>query len=84
MKTAISVPDELAARVDRTAGERGMSRSELYATAARRYLDELDGEGLLARMNAAIDADPGQHDQREWARGAGRALGLRADDRDDW
>lgn len=55
MKTAISVPDETFARVDRRAAQLGVSRSEFYATAARRYLKELDRSSLTARINDALE-----------------------------
>lgn len=54
MKTAISVPDETFRRVDERAGELGISRSEFYATAARRYLDHLDEAGLTGRIDLAL------------------------------
>ena len=38
MKTAISVPDETFAQATRQAAELGISRSEFFARAARRYL----------------------------------------------
>ena len=60
VKTAISLPDALFERVTRRAGELGMSRSELFATAAQRYLDELDENSVTARIDqllAATDDD---------------------------
>lgn len=55
VKTAISVPDDTFARVDRRASELGVSRSEFYATAASRYLEELDRTSLTARINEALE-----------------------------
>lgn len=55
MKTAISVPDELFHRVDARAAALGVSRSQFYATAAARYLDELDGAELTLRINEALE-----------------------------
>lgn len=80
MKTAISVPDALFEQVDRVAGELGMSRSEFYATAARKYLDDLDGESLTAEINAAlaaIDADPVARAQYERERAEWREFAQR-------
>jgi metal-responsive CopG/Arc/MetJ family transcriptional regulator len=59
MKTAISVPDSTAARVDQSAARHGMTRSEFYRTAAERYADELDQEDITRRIDAAL-ADAGQ------------------------
>jgi len=55
MKTAISVPDETFARVDRRAAELGVSRSQFYATAAARYLDDLERSSLTAKINQALE-----------------------------
>ena len=57
MKTAISIPDETFERVEKQVADLGISRSEFFARAARRYLDELEGESITARFNAAIEAD---------------------------
>jgi metal-responsive CopG/Arc/MetJ family transcriptional regulator len=63
MKTAISVPDETFQRVDRRAAELGVSRSEFYATAAARYLADLDRSSLTAKIDEAlalVGEDPDQ------------------------
>jgi predicted DNA-binding protein len=54
-ETAISVPDETFDRVERRAAELGMSRSQFYATAAARYLEELERASLTARINEALE-----------------------------
>lgn len=54
MKTAISVPDETFDRATRRARELGMSRSEFFATAAVRYLAELDRASLTGRIDEAL------------------------------
>jgi predicted DNA-binding protein len=54
MKTAISVPDETFERVSRRAAALGMSRSELFARAAERYLDELDAASLTGHIDDAL------------------------------
>lgn len=56
MKTAISIPDETFERASRRAHELGMSRSEFFARAAARYLDDLDAESVTAQIDAAIGA----------------------------
>jgi metal-responsive CopG/Arc/MetJ family transcriptional regulator len=55
MKTAISLPDETFARVEATAAKLGVSRSEFFARAAERWLDDLDGEAATAAIDAALD-----------------------------
>ncbi len=56
MKTAISIPDETFERVEKSVAELGISRSEFFARAAKKYLDELDAQSITAQINAAIDA----------------------------
>ena len=54
MKTAISVPDDTFQRVERRAAELGVSRSQFYATAAARYLEDLERTSLTAKINDAL------------------------------
>jgi hypothetical protein len=49
MKTAISIPEELFESAEQFARGRGMSRSELYATALRQYLEAHRGEMITER-----------------------------------
>ncbi len=84
MKTAISVPDKVFDRVERRVKALGMSRSEFYARAAERYLEDLDGEGLTARIDAAIAADPASiQEQIEWTRAGLASLDAATRD-DEW
>lgn len=62
MKTAISVPDETFDRVSRTASDLGMSRSEFFARAAQRYLDELDVQSLTGQIDSALERLDGTDD----------------------
>ena len=81
MKTAISLPDDTFDRASQRANQLGISRSEFFATAARRYLDELDTESLTGQIDAALESattpDPSNAD----AVTAGRRL---LDTGDDW
>jgi metal-responsive CopG/Arc/MetJ family transcriptional regulator len=54
VKTAISIPDETFERVERRSASLGVSRSEFFARAAQRYLDQLDEESLTAGIDAAL------------------------------
>lgn len=55
MKTAISVPDGTFQRVSRRAAALGMSRSDLFARAAKHYLDELDAASLTGCIDDAME-----------------------------
>ena len=54
MKTAISLPNETFDRVERAAKRMGMSRSEFFARAAERWLNDLDEQGTTAAIDRAI------------------------------
>ncbi|MGH3218001.1 MAG: ribbon-helix-helix protein, CopG family [Streptosporangiaceae bacterium] len=54
MKTAISVPDDTFEQASKQAAELGISRSEFFARAARRYLDELASRSLTQQVNDAL------------------------------
>lgn len=58
MKTAISLPDATFEAATKRAAELGMSRSEFFAVAARRYLDELDGSSVTELINEALQDVP--------------------------
>jgi metal-responsive CopG/Arc/MetJ family transcriptional regulator len=81
VKTAISVPDDTFAQVERCAGDLGVTRSEFYTRAARHYLDHLRAESLTQDINAALEL-AGADDSGHAAVAAGRHL-LAADDRDE-
>jgi len=55
VKTAISVPDDTFERASQRAQQLGISRSEFFATAAKRYLEALDRESLTARIDEALE-----------------------------
>lgn len=71
MKTAISVPDDTFEQATRQAAELGISRSEFFAQAARRYLDELASRSLTQQVNDALKA-AGTDDSAAAAAEAGR------------
>lgn len=51
MKTAISIPDEVFESAERLAEEAGISRSELYVTALRSYIEEQQGLKVMEKLN---------------------------------
>jgi predicted DNA-binding protein len=55
VKTAISIPDETFARAEQHAAALGMSRSEFFTRAVRRYIEQLEAESLTGRINLAVD-----------------------------
>ncbi|GAB2821541.1 CopG family transcriptional regulator [Lentzea nigeriaca] len=79
MKTAISVPDETFAQVERGAKCLGVTRSEFYARAARFYLEHLERESLTNEINSALELI-GDDDSSAAAVSAGRRRLELADD----
>jgi antitoxin MazE6 len=71
VKTAISVPDDTFEQASRQAAELGISRSEFFARAARRYLDELAARSLTQQVDDALRA-AGSEDSATAAAQAGR------------
>ncbi|HMO52067.1 MAG TPA: ribbon-helix-helix protein, CopG family [Kiritimatiellia bacterium] len=51
MKTAISVPDDVFARVDRFARRNKISRSAVFAAAAAEYVQHHQRKGVTERLN---------------------------------
>ena len=82
VKTAISMPDETFDRVCRRAAALGMSRSEFFARAAKRYLDELDAESLTGQIDTALEAIDSPDESQEIAVAVGRRQLSAAGD--DW
>lgn len=58
MKTAISIPDEIFDEAERLARARGLSRSELYATAVSAYISSERYLGVREKLDAVY----GRHD----------------------
>lgn len=54
MKTAISLPDATFARVEQAAKRLGVSRSEFFARAAERWLDDLEDDQITEAINQAL------------------------------
>jgi metal-responsive CopG/Arc/MetJ family transcriptional regulator len=73
VKTAISMPDETFERATKQAAELGISRSEFFSRAARRYLDELASRSLTEQVNEALEV-AGDDDSAAAAARAGRRL----------
>ncbi len=84
MKTAISMPDETYERASQRAGDLGMSRSEFFARAAQRYLEELDAESLTGRIDDALERLDLPDEAGAAAVAAGHHLLDTADEDDKW
>jgi predicted DNA-binding protein len=57
------MPDETFERASRQATALGMSRSEFFARAAERYLDELDAQSLTGQIDDALERMGGASDE---------------------
>jgi Arc/MetJ family transcription regulator len=79
MKTAISVPDDTFEQASREAAELGISRSEFFARAVRRYLDELASQSLTSQIDEALQT-AGPDDSGSAAADAGRRRLAAGDD----
>ncbi|MFY2861140.1 ribbon-helix-helix protein, CopG family [Mycobacterium sp. THU-M104] len=74
MKTAISLPDETFDRVAQRASDLGVSRSEFFARAAQRYLDELDAQSLTGQIDSALERVDGADEAEAAAVAIGRRV----------
>ena len=75
MKTAVSVPDDLFAQVDRLARRSRRSRSEVYRAALREYVARHAPDEVTAGLDAVL-ADLGEAGADPFVSvAAGRTLG---------
>lgn len=51
MKTAVSLPDPLFEAAEKLAGKLGVSRSELYQRALRRYLESYSNDVIREKLD---------------------------------
>ena len=84
VKTAISIPDETFSEVERSVAELGISRSEFFVRAAKKYLAELEGASITAQINAAIDAGAVDEDLERDVTEHGRRMLLKLTADDEW
>lgn len=61
-KTAISIPTEIFAQAEAEAERRGVSRSELYATALDEYLRRSSQADVTRRLDAVYAEEAGSLD----------------------
>ncbi len=59
MKIAISIPDKLFKRIERSVKRRRISRSQFFASSAEKALDEEEGSEVTKRINRFLEKNPG-------------------------
>ena len=64
MKTAISIPDEVFDAAEEMARRLGMSRSQLYVTALREYMEAHRSRGVTARLDQVYEYQDSSLDLR--------------------
>jgi metal-responsive CopG/Arc/MetJ family transcriptional regulator len=62
MKTAVSIPDAIFQEADELAQRRGVSRSQLYATALERYLESERSADVTETLNRLLENEPPEPD----------------------
>jgi metal-responsive CopG/Arc/MetJ family transcriptional regulator len=63
MKTAISIPNDIFDAVNQVAVEENISRSKIFADAARKYLEHRKKEKLLLALNEAYSQDESKEEK---------------------
>jgi Arc/MetJ family transcription regulator len=64
MKTAISIDDALLQQADQTARLMGLSRSRLFATAVRDFLQRQQQEQMMRQLNEVYGSQPEPDEKR--------------------
>lgn len=62
METAVSMPDDLFDRAEAAACQLGVSRSDLYATAIAKYLQQQQDSTVTERLNKLYADKPAKLD----------------------
>jgi metal-responsive CopG/Arc/MetJ family transcriptional regulator len=78
MKTAISLPDQLFRLAETAARKLRMSRSELYATALKEFLERRQTSKITERINRVYSKEPSKLDP------ALHSAQMRSIEREDW
>jgi len=78
MKTAISIPDQIFTAAEQTAKRLGISRSELYASAVRDYVESHMAEAVTEKLNQVYSAEESSLDTSL------QSLQSSSLDREDW
>ena len=62
MKTAISIPDRLFKKADKTAKLLGISRSNLYQKALKEYIDNISPQDITRKLDAVYSFEESKLD----------------------
>jgi len=62
VKTAISLPDKLFKQGESTARKLKVSRSQLYATALKEFLDRQKADAITEKLNEVYSKEPAEID----------------------
>ncbi|HEY57416.1 MAG TPA: ribbon-helix-helix protein, CopG family [Anaerolineae bacterium] len=65
VKTAVSLPEELFAEVDRLAKEMGVPRSRVFVMALESFLERKRNQALLEAINQVYAEDLTEEEQRQ-------------------
>ncbi len=65
VKTAVSLPEELFAEVDRLAKEMGVPRSRVFVMALESFLERKRNQALLEALNQAYAEDLTEEEQHQ-------------------
>lgn len=85
MKVAISLPDEVLARLDAAASASGQNRSEFFRAAGLRYAIEIEAGGLTHQINEHLDhLGPGVDAESIAVVGYGHEFLARSTAGDEW
>jgi metal-responsive CopG/Arc/MetJ family transcriptional regulator len=63
MKTAISIPDDIFDAVSQVAEEENISRSKIFADAARKYLEHRKNQKLFLALNEAYSENESKEER---------------------
>ena len=77
MKVAVSIPDDVFAEADRVARKLGTTRSALYGTALRAFLNSSSEERITQALDSVIGST--DEDEGEFVRSSARRRLLASD-----
>jgi len=74
MKTAVSVPNDLFAEVERLARRSGRSRSEVYSAALREYVARHEPDHVTDSIDRVVKEVGGEPHESDFLEAAGRGV----------
>lgn len=67
MKTAISIPDDVYRQAEYLAAKEGLSRSQLYVLAIRRFIQQQKKQSITEQLNRVYVSDRSYDERGELA-----------------